>query len=90
MRIVAAALTIALGLAIASPANAKSPTLYKNCHNLNRKYPHGLGLAHAHDKTTGGAPPVITFFRSDRFYRLAMSYNRGLDRDHDGIACEQA
>ena len=22
-------------------------------------------------------------------YRLAMSYNRGLDRDKDGIACEK-
>jgi hypothetical protein len=33
---------------------------------------------------------VTTFFRSDRLYRVAMSYNRGLDRDKDGIACEAA
>jgi Excalibur calcium-binding domain len=28
--------------------------------------------------------------RSTRIYRLAMSYNKGLDRDKDGIACEKA
>jgi hypothetical protein len=79
----------ALALVPASPADARIPTLYKNCHNVNQKYPHGVGLAHAHDRTTG-TPPVTTFFRSDRLYRLAMSYNKGLDRDHDGIACEQS
>jgi Excalibur calcium-binding domain len=30
-----------------------------------------------------------TFRRSTRLYREAMSYNRGLDRDKDGIACEK-
>jgi hypothetical protein len=30
-----------------------------------------------------------TFERSNRLYRLAMSYNKGLDRDN-GIACEKA
>jgi Excalibur calcium-binding domain len=33
---------------------------------------------------------VTTFLHSDRLYRIAMSYNRGLDRDKDGIACEKA
>ena len=32
--------------------------------------------------------PVITFKRSTRLYNVAMSYNKGLDRDKDGIACE--
>ena len=41
----------------------------------------------AHDKTTG--VPVTNFKRSTRLYRLAMHYNRGLDRDKDGIACEK-
>jgi excalibur calcium-binding domain-containing protein len=27
--------------------------------------------------------------RSNRLYRIAMSYNRGLDRDKDRIACEK-
>jgi hypothetical protein len=33
---------------------------------------------------------VTTFKRSTKLYFLAMSHNRGLDRDHDGVACEQA
>jgi hypothetical protein len=33
---------------------------------------------------------VTNFKRSTKLYRLAMSYNRGLDRDKDGIACEKA
>jgi hypothetical protein len=41
----------------------------------------------AHDKTTG--TPVTNFKRSNLLHRRAMSYNRGLDRDHDGIACEK-
>jgi hypothetical protein len=32
---------------------------------------------------------VTSFYRSTRLYNIAMSYNRGLDRDKDGIACEQ-
>jgi hypothetical protein len=37
----------------------------------------------------GSACPVTSFKRSTRLYRIAMSYNRGLDRDKDGIACEK-
>jgi hypothetical protein len=47
-----------------------------------------VGWAKARDKTSG--TPVTTFTRSTRIYRLAMSYNRGLDRNKDGIACETA
>jgi hypothetical protein len=39
------------------------------------------------DKTTG--EPVTTFKRSTRLYNTAMKWNRGLDRDKDGIACEK-
>ncbi len=71
-----------------STAAATIPPVYKNCTNLNKKYPHGIGRAHARDRTSGR--PVTNFTRSDRLYRIAMSYNRGLDRDKDGIACETA
>jgi hypothetical protein len=60
---------------------------YKNCTNLNKRYPHGVGRANARDRTSG--EPVTTFRRSDRLYKAAMSRNRGLGRDKDGIACEQ-
>jgi outer membrane murein-binding lipoprotein Lpp len=73
---------------LAGTAEAKMPPLYKNCAHLNAKYQHGLGKVGAHDKTVG--TPVTTFKRSNRLFALAMSYNRGLDRDRDGIACEAA
>ncbi|HEX3327063.1 MAG TPA: excalibur calcium-binding domain-containing protein [Actinomycetota bacterium] len=86
-RFIAVAAMVA-ALVGADVAVAKAPPLCKNCTNLNKKYRHGIGKAHARDHTPGG--PVTTFLRSDRLYRIAMSYNRGLDRDHDGIACESA
>jgi hypothetical protein len=67
---------------------AAAPPLYKNCTSLNKKYPHGLGRSGARDHTSD--TPVTNFKRSTKLYKLAMSYNRGLDRDKDGIACEKA
>ena len=61
--------------------------MYKNCTNLNKRYPHGLGKLLARDKTSG--EPVTNFKRSTIRYRIAMFYNKGLDRDKDGIACEK-
>jgi hypothetical protein len=88
------AFVAATALLVASPANAAigsaiaAPPLYKNCTNLNKKYPHGLGRMGARDQTSG--TPVTNFKRSTKLYKLAMSYNRGLDRDKDGVACEKA
>jgi len=65
------------------------PRLYKNCTNLNLKYPHGVGRANARDKTKSGEP-VTTFKRSTKIYNTAWGFNKGLDRDKDGIACEKA
>ena len=89
-------LILGLVLAVASgtysrpaPAGiAAAPALYKNCTNLNKTYAHGLGKVGARDHTSG--TPVTNFKRSTKLYKLAMSYNRGLDRDKDGIACEKA
>jgi hypothetical protein len=77
---------VACGLTVGT-AGAATPALYKNCTNLNKKYPHGIGKVGARDHTSG--VPVTTFKRSNRLYRIAMSYNKGLDRDKDGIACEK-
>ena len=68
-------------------APAAIPAAYKNCTALNKKYPHGLGRANARDKTSG--TPVTTFKRSTKLYNLAMSHNKRLDGDKDGIACEK-
>jgi Excalibur calcium-binding domain len=79
---------LAAAASTALAGSAVTPALYKNCTNLNKKYPHGLGKLGARDHTSG--TPVTTFKRSTKLYELAMSYNRGLDRDKDGIACERA
>src|SRR5690242_20528151 len=71
-----------------SPAAAGALAPYSNCTSVHKAYPHGIGRANARDHTSGA--PVTTFKRSDRLYRIWMSYNSGLDRDKDGIACEKA
>jgi hypothetical protein len=68
--------------------SGRIPQQWKNCRQVNRKYAHGVGRTGARDRTTG--PPVTNFRRSATLYETAMRYNRGLDRDNDGIACEQA
>jgi excalibur calcium-binding domain-containing protein len=88
MRVLAVAVITVIAFMTAGTASAKIPPLYKNCTHLNNRYRHGIGRVGAHDKTSG--TPVTNFTRSNRLYHLAMSYNRGLDRDKDGIACEKA
>jgi hypothetical protein len=82
-----AAGVIAVGITPAPAANGAVSSLWQNCTRVHTKYPHGVGKLHAHDRTTG--TPVTTFKRSTRLYNIAMSHNRGLDRDRDGIACEK-
>jgi excalibur calcium-binding domain-containing protein len=77
----------AAGGAAANASHAAIPARWKNCTAVNRRFPHGVGKLHAHDNTTG--VPVTNFRHSTRLYNTAMSYNRGLDRDKDGIACEK-
>jgi hypothetical protein len=85
---VAAPASAAIGGATAPAAGDLIPRLYRNCTNLNTKYPHGVGRRLARDKTSGD--PVTNFKRSTALYLLAMRHNKGLDRDKDGIACEKA
>ena len=76
----------AAGTIVAGAASA--PILYSNCSHFNAKYPHGVGLADAHDHTKSGKNPVTTFVRNNGVYKLAMEYNDDVDRDKDHIACE--
>ena len=83
---IVAALTV---LVASVPAAQEAvPYKWKNCTIVNNRYPHGVGKRFAHDKTTSG-DPVTNFRRSTALYLTAMHYNRGLDRDKDGIACEK-
>lgn len=92
-RLTSLALTAALlgsigGIATVSTADAAAkPAWTKNCAALNKQYPHGVGKAKAVDKTKG--KKVTNFTRSDKIYAEAMKYNKGLDADKDGIACEK-
>jgi hypothetical protein len=85
--VIAVAIGALVGGSAAGAATARMPALYKNCSHLNKRYPHGLGRVGAKDKTTG--EPVTNFKHSNKLFRLAMHYNKGLDRDKDGIACEK-
>jgi hypothetical protein len=72
----------------APAATIRIPYLWKNCTHVHGTYRHGVAKLHAHDHTSSGNP-VTTFRRSTRLYNIAMHWNRGLDADHDGIACEK-
>lgn len=86
-RALVAAGVIVLGVAPVPAATGAIPALWKNCTHVNAKYRHGVGRLHARDRTSG--TPVTTFKRSTRLYNIAMSYNKRLDADKDGIACEK-
>jgi len=77
----------AASVGVASASQATIPARWKNCKAVNARYPHGVGRYGAHDKTTG--VPVTNFKHSTALYKTAMHYNKGLDRDRDGIACEK-
>lgn len=84
-----ACLTIAAPAAVlAVPAEAAVPSQWQNCTVVNNRLPHGVGRANARDRTSG--TPVTTFRRDTALYTTAIRANGGLDRDHDGIACEKA
>ncbi|KRF34678.1 excalibur calcium-binding domain-containing protein [Nocardioides sp. Soil805] len=86
--VAAAATTVAAtALTFAGPASAHTTGLHDNCTNLNKTWPHGVGLANARDLTSG--TPVTTFYRNTKAYRAAEGHNGTLDADNDGIACEK-
>jgi hypothetical protein len=88
IRVRIAALTLIASVAVCDSAiAAKAPAWVDNCTALNKRYPHGVGKVGARDKTTGDQ--VTTFRRSNALYATAMRWNRTLDRDKDGVACEK-
>lgn len=84
---VAATTLAAATLTLAGPASAHTTGYHDNCTNLNKKWPHGVGLAKARDRTSG--TPVTNFYRNTTAYREAEGHNGTLDADNDGIACEK-
>jgi hypothetical protein len=86
--ILIAAAVIGGGAQVATAARA-APAPWNNCTQVHTRYPHGVGRTNARDSVRGSTAPVTTFKRSTSLYNLAMGYNSGLDRDKDGVACEQ-
>lgn len=76
----ALSLTIAL-VATASPSSA---AIFKNCKEVNAKYPGGISKSKS-AKNVGGETsyvPVVNL-------KVYNSVAKKLDRDKDGIACEK-
>jgi len=73
VRAVVAAGAIVFGVAPVTAARGTIPYRWKNCTNVHKRYPHGVGRLHAHDRTSG--TPVTNFYRSTRLYNIAISYN---------------
>lgn len=97
MRRAALVLTLAIPTsAVIAPmaeATTKAPTpaMFQKCDIFRQTYPHGVGRAGAKDhvKNPKVDKPVTNFTVNTAMYNKAMSYNKGLDLDHDGIACEK-
>ncbi|MET1039328.1 MAG: hypothetical protein ABW075_13720, partial [Aeromicrobium sp.] len=66
---VVAGLSLTIGMvATASSAEAVPAKKYKNCTQLNKVYPHGVGKPGAKDKTSG--TPVKNFKANKKLYTL--------------------
>ncbi len=98
-RIAAAAATagvLVLPLTLATPADAAIKAKhYTSCSALHKDYPHGVGKKGAKDKHSKSSKAVTNFKVSTKVYNLnngprnKQTGEYDLDRDNDGIACEQ-
>jgi hypothetical protein len=77
------AITLMLGLVIASPSQSNAAAKkFKNCTELNKVYPGGVAKPGAVNK--GGATKKKPFIDAALYKSNIKS-----DRDKDGIACER-
>ncbi|MEO9138779.1 MAG: DUF1524 domain-containing protein [Jatrophihabitans sp.] len=83
MATAATVLAVFAGCLTSTAADAKPAHRFRNCTDMHRTYPHGVGKVGARDKTK--SKPVTTFTRSNALYAA----NKASDRDRDGIACEK-
>jgi hypothetical protein len=71
------------------PAQAATATSsvhhFKNCTDMHRTYKGGVARKGAHDKRRNGGHARYKPHVSTTLYNA----NKSMDRDHDGIACEQ-
>lgn len=74
--------------ALSGPSAEAASYHYANCTALHKDFKHGVGKSNAKDKVKGKTKPVTTFKRSTTIYNAAVTYNKRLDADKDGVACE--
>ena len=78
-----------ISLIFTSTASFAAPVKYKNCKKLNAVYPSGVAKDGAVDtKTVSGTKVVVTTNGTPVYDAKLYKKNKGLDRDKDGIACE--
>ncbi len=68
-----------------TPRPAVAAKAFANCTSMHRDYPHGVARTGAHDHVGAGGRGVTSFFTSTALYTA----NSQMDRDKDGVACEQ-
>ena len=85
--LLAACAVVAFSAAPSSADQIYTPPQWSVCFVVKARFPRGVGKVGARDKTAG--EPVTNFRRSNKLYGRAMHYNKRLDHDKDGIACEQ-
>jgi Excalibur calcium-binding domain len=86
-RLYAAALVVPLVLVTPAAAQAKAPKIvaYQNCAAVHQHYNGGIAKVGAKDKRKGGGHAKYKPYVSTALYAANVT----MDRDHDGIACEQ-
>ena len=84
-----AAFALVLPLVLVAPAaaQAKAPGIvdYHNCKTMHVHYRGGVARPKAADHRKGGGHAKYKPFVNAALYKINIS----MDRDHDGIACEQ-
>lgn len=85
--IVVLALTSAIAFALPAGASVDRPAAhhFQNCTDMHRLYKGGVARRGAHDHRSSGGHARYAPVVSTKLYNA----NQSMDRDHDGIACEQ-
>jgi hypothetical protein len=77
------------GIGLAAPAGASvmrpAAHHFVNCTDMHRVYKGGVAKRGAHDQRSDGGHARYAPHMSTKLYRA----NKQMDRDHDGVACEQ-
>jgi hypothetical protein len=79
-----AAVAVALVFSTVQVADAATPH-YANCTKMHAKYKGGIAKSGARDHRTGGGHAKYKPYVNTTYYKA----NSSMDRDKDGIACEQ-